>query len=62
MAHIFWYDNFENDKFKVTSLAIDLVIGINDKFKLVIPKTQAHNGPITLLSDGPLRYLLIFLF
>ena len=32
--------NFENDKFKVTSLVLGLVIYESDKFELVTPKRQ----------------------
>ena len=38
----FWYDNFENDKFKVASLVVIclIVIGESDKFKLVSPSER----------------------
>ena len=38
----FWYDNFENDKFKVAILVVIclIVIGESDKFKLVSPSER----------------------
>ena len=43
LSMFFWYDNIENNKFKVTNLVLGLVIiGKNDKFKLVTPKRQGQ--------------------
>ena len=53
----FWYDNFENDKFKITRLVLGIVIGKNDKFELVTPERQGH-----YLLKLVQKYIKFFLF